>query len=78
MSLGLSHSLSRHKLKFSAHKIDQMIISAVSLIDDIDKELNVYAMRVKEVQVSPFRVSAVQKLTRSSGWVGISQNSPRS
>lgn len=48
MSLGLSHSLSRHKLKFSPDKIDTMIIQAISLLDDMDKELNTYAMRVKE------------------------------
>ena len=48
MSLGLSHSLSRHKLKFSADKVDTMIIQAIALLDDLDKELNVYAMRVKE------------------------------
>jgi nucleolar protein 58 len=48
MSLGLSHSLSRHKLKFSPDKVDTMIIQAISLLDDLDKELNTYAMRVKE------------------------------
>lgn len=48
MSLGLSHSMSRHKLKFSADKIDSMIIQAIKLLDDMDKELNVYAMRTKE------------------------------
>ncbi|KAH8175399.1 snoRNA binding domain, fibrillarin domain-containing protein [Sarocladium implicatum] len=48
MSLGLSHSMSRHKLKFSAEKVDSMIIQAVKLLDDLDKELNVYAMRTKE------------------------------
>ncbi|CCE26883.1 probable nucleolar protein NOP58 [Claviceps purpurea 20.1] len=48
MSLGLSHSMSRHKLKFSADKVDSMIIQAVKLLDDMDKELNVYAMRTKE------------------------------
>ncbi|KAF2399441.1 Nop domain-containing protein [Trichodelitschia bisporula] len=48
MSLGLSHSLSRHKLKFSADKVDTMIIQAISSLDDLDKELNTYAMRVKE------------------------------
>lgn len=47
MSLGLSHSLSRFKLKFSPEKIDVMIVQAVSLLDDIDKEINNYAMRVK-------------------------------
>jgi nucleolar protein 58 len=48
MALGLSHSMSRHKLKFSADKLDSMIIQAVKLLDDMDKELNVYAMRTKE------------------------------
>ncbi|KAJ4849690.1 Ribosomal RNA processing protein 1 A [Turnera subulata] len=48
MSLGLSHSLSRYKLKFSPDKVDTMIIQAISLLDDLDKELNTYAMRVKE------------------------------
>lgn len=48
MSLGLSHSLSRHKLKFSPDKVDTMIIQAIALLDDLDKELNTYAMRVKE------------------------------
>ncbi|OEL28938.1 putative nucleolar protein 5-2 [Dichanthelium oligosanthes] len=41
MSLGLSHSLSRYKLKFSPEK-------AIGLLDDLDKELNTYAMRVRE------------------------------
>ncbi|KAK5780196.1 RNA-processing protein NOP58 PWA37_001417 [Arxiozyma heterogenica] len=48
MSLGLAHSIGRHKLKFSADKVDVMIIQAIALLDDLDKELNTYAMRVKE------------------------------
>ncbi|KAM2089573.1 hypothetical protein ACFX1T_033497 [Malus domestica] len=48
MSLGLSHSLSRFKLKFSADKVDTMVIQAIGLLDDLDKELNTYAMRVRE------------------------------
>ncbi|XP_071705777.1 probable nucleolar protein 5-2 [Rutidosis leptorrhynchoides] len=48
MSLGLSHSLSRYKLKFSPDKVDTMIIQAIGLLDDLDKELNTYAMRVRE------------------------------
>ncbi|KAH6672989.1 putative nucleolar protein 58 [Halenospora varia] len=48
MSLGLSHSLSRHKVKFSTDKVDTMIVQAIALLDDLDKELNTYAMRVKE------------------------------
>ncbi|KAH9853861.1 Nop-domain-containing protein [Lenzites betulinus] len=48
MNLGLSHSLSRFKLKFSPDKVDTMIVQAVALLDDLDKEINIYAMRVKE------------------------------
>jgi len=48
MSLGLGHSLSRYKLKFSPEKIDTMIVQAVSLLDDLDKELNNYMMRARE------------------------------
>ena len=82
MSLGLSHSLSRYKLKFSPDKVDTMIVQvgrghggrviggggrhmrtctpapptpthtlppqAIGLLDDLDKELNTYAMRLRE------------------------------
>jgi nucleolar protein 58 len=48
MSLGLAHSVSRYKLKFTTDKVDTMIVQAVSLLGDIDKELNNYAMRLKE------------------------------
>lgn len=47
MQLGLSHSLGRYKLKFSADKVDTMVIQAVGLLDELDKEINTYAMRVK-------------------------------
>lgn len=46
--MGLSHSLSRYKLKFSPDKVDTMIVQAIGLLDDLDKELNTYAMRVRE------------------------------
>jgi len=48
MNLGLAHSLSRYKLKFSPDKVDTMIVQAVALLDDLDKELNTYAMRARE------------------------------
>lgn len=63
LSLGLSHSISRYRLKFSPDKVrgqclligsaivwkvDVMIIQAVALLEDLDKEINVYAMRVRE------------------------------
>lgn len=92
MTIGLAHSLSRYKLKFSPDKVDTMIVQAlhvpmpnltvcfvmchplnphqrspsrlphpeiisqfsltheqaIGLLDDLDKELNTYAMRLKE------------------------------
>ncbi|KAG8936638.1 Nucleolar protein 58 [Tulasnella sp. 419] len=48
MSLGLSHSLSRYKVKFSPDKVDTMIVQAIGLLDELDKEINIYSMRVKE------------------------------
>ena len=37
----------RFKLKFSPDKVDTMIVQAIALLDDLDKEINIYAMRVK-------------------------------
>ena len=54
MALGLAHSLSRYKLKFSPDKVDTMVVQAIGLLDDLDKELNTYAMRAREWCVSFF------------------------
>jgi hypothetical protein len=43
---GHSNSI-RFKLKLSPDKVDIMIVQAIALFDDIDKEINIYAMRVK-------------------------------
>ena len=48
LALGLSHSYSRYKLKMTSDKLDIMIIQAICLLEDLDKELNNYAMRLKE------------------------------
>ena len=48
MALGLAHSLSRFKLKFSSDRLDSMVVQAIALLDDLDKELNTYAMRLRE------------------------------
>merc|ERR1711981_289839 len=48
MALGLAHSLSRYKLKFSPDKVDTMIVQAISLLYDLDKELNNMMMRMRE------------------------------
>mmetsp|Transcript_7474 Transcript_7474/g.10490 ORF Transcript_7474/g.10490 Transcript_7474/m.10490 type:complete len:512 (+) Transcript_7474:67-1602(+) len=48
MRLGLSHSLGRYKLKFTPDKVDTMVVQAIGLLDDLDKEINTYSMRVRE------------------------------
>ncbi|KAK0423879.1 hypothetical protein QR680_008384 [Steinernema hermaphroditum] len=48
MNLALAHSMGRYKVKFNPEKIDTMIVQAVSLLDDLDKELNNYQMRTRE------------------------------
>ncbi|CAD2221970.1 nucleolar protein 58 [Angomonas deanei] len=47
-SLGLAHNLNRYKLKFSPDKVDMMVVQAVALLEDLDKEINKYAMRARE------------------------------
>nr|PVC51593.1 nucleolar protein Nop5 [Theileria orientalis] len=48
MALSLSHSLTRFKLKFSPDKVDVMIVQAIGLLDDLDREVNKFGMRLKE------------------------------
>ncbi|KAL5962463.1 Nucleolar protein 58 [Taenia solium] len=49
MRLGLAHSLDRYKLKCNPDKIDTMIVQAIGLLDELDKESNNYVMRCKEM-----------------------------
>jgi nucleolar protein 56 len=46
--LGLSHSYSRSKVKFNVHKVDNMIVQSICLLDQLDKDLNTFSMRVRE------------------------------
>lgn len=46
--LGLGHSYSRGKVKFNPARSDNMIIQSIALLDQMDKDLNTFAMRVKE------------------------------
>jgi nucleolar protein 56 len=46
--LGLAHSYSRAKVKFNIHKVDNMIIQSIALLDQLDKDLNTFAMRCRE------------------------------
>lgn len=46
--LGLAHSYSRAKVKFNVHKSDNMIIQSIALLDQLDKDINTFSMRVRE------------------------------
>lgn len=46
--LGLGHSYSRAKVKFNVNRSDNMIIQSIALLDQLDKDINTFSMRVKE------------------------------
>lgn len=46
--LGLGHAYSRTAVKFNPNRADNMIIQTIALLDQMDKDLNTMAMRVKE------------------------------
>ena len=46
--LGLGHSYSRCKVKFNVNRNDNMIIQAISLLDQLDKDINTFSMRCRE------------------------------
>ena len=45
--LGLGHSYSRAKVKFNVNRADNMIIQSIALLDQLDKDINTFAMRVR-------------------------------
>ena len=45
--LGLGHAYSRSKVKFNVHRVDNMIVQSIALLDQLDKDLNTFSMRVK-------------------------------
>lgn len=47
-TLNLSHKMSLYKLKFNSEKLDFMIIQSVNLLLDIDKDINLHCMRIRE------------------------------
>lgn len=45
--LGLGHSYSRAKVKFNVHRVDNMIIQSIALLDQLDKDVNTFSMRIR-------------------------------
>ena len=46
--LGLGHAYSRGRVKFSVQKNDNHIIQAIATLDNLDKAINTFSMRVRE------------------------------
>lgn len=44
----LGRSYSRAKVKFNVNRTDNMVIQSISLIDQLDKDINTFSMRLKE------------------------------
>lgn len=36
-------------MKFNVHRVDNMIIQSISLLDQLDKDINTFSMRVRSV-----------------------------
>lgn len=45
--LGLGHSYSRAKIKFNVHRTDTMIVHTIGLVDQLDKDINTFSMRLR-------------------------------
>lgn len=63
--LGLGHSYSRSKVKFNVHRVDNMIIQSSALLDQLDKDLNTFSMRVREWSVLHFDTQNAVKMQSS-------------
>merc|ERR1711988_1866076 len=46
--LGLGHSFSRNRMQLDPNRQDKPIINAIALLDGLDKNINTFAMRVRE------------------------------
>lgn len=46
--LGLGHAYSRAKVKCNVNRTDNMIIQSISLLDNLDKDINKFYMRARE------------------------------
>ncbi|CAF3330496.1 unnamed protein product [Rotaria socialis] len=46
--LGLGHAYSRAKVKFNVNRVDNMIIQSIALLDQLDKDINTFSMRIRE------------------------------
>lgn len=48
-TLGISHKFSRDKVEYNIKKEDNLLVHTVSMLDQLDKDINSYCMRIKEL-----------------------------
>ena len=46
--LGVAHSYSRSQVQYDPNRQDKPIIQAIAVIDQLDKDINTFSMRIKE------------------------------
>jgi len=46
--LGLGHAYSRSKVQYNVNRVDNMIIQGIAINDQMDKDVNTFAMRMRE------------------------------
>jgi len=46
--LGLAHSYSRSQIQYDPNRQDKPIIQAIAVLDQLDKDINTFSMRIKE------------------------------
>ena len=47
-NLGLGHSFSRNRVSLDINRQDKHIIQSIAILDQLDKNLNTFSMRIKE------------------------------
>lgn len=62
--LGLGHAYSRGKVKFNVHRVDNMIIQSIAILDNVDKNVNTITMRLRWVYVMIFEKYALKIYTQ--------------
>lgn len=67
--LGLGHAYSRAKVKFNVNKADNMITQSIALLDQLDKDINTFAMRMRFVHF--FFLEKCLHLFKENGMHGI-------
>lgn len=67
--LGLGHSYSRAKVKFNVNRVDNMIIQSIALLDQLDKDINTFSMRVRYGSLQQHHWNENVLLKRMKRWM---------